>query len=771
MWLTFGITTIIAGSWFIKMIRLRRIFIQRTPLDIPIALFISSQVISTIFSWDSHVSFWGYYSRFNGGLLSIVSYVFLYYAFVSNFRNEQARGDASGGVQRRASAFAVPRSGTRLAGAPLDERAAGPRALDATIMVKRLLFVSLLSGLVVALWGLPSHFGYDPTCLLFRGTLDVSCWTEDFQPKIRIFSTLGQPDWLAAYLTILIPISIAMFIKRIVSHLTSDKKYKVLCIMYYVSKKYFILATLYLLLATLFYLDLLYTGARSGFLAVWVSLGFFLATYLWLNKKKFYILHSTFYILLVLVLVTFFIGQPFEQLNKFTFDGIKKSFFTLKVDNTVPQSQTKAPHLGELGGTDSGQIRKIVWQGAFNAWKNYPIFGTGVETFAFAYYKYKLPQHNLTSEWNFLYNKAHNEYLNYLATTGAFGLGTYILMIVWFIFLAFRRVILNSFQDLISRKSEMLKQVQHDKTLIAALVAAYVSILITNFFGFSVVITNIYLFLIPAFIFTLGNMMNPENVFVFPANKPKSEKASAIQWVAIFILILTALYLIFDLIRFWVADTNYAYGQNLDKAGQHQQANPYLRQAANTRNDEPVFKDALSINDANVAVYLLNANSTVGSDTGKLASEFVQEAINLSTDITSKHPNNVVFWKNRVRVFYSLSQKDSRYLDFALSAIKTAEELAPNDASISYNLGIIYGQAGDVKMGIKTLENTIRLKPDYRDAHFALGLFYHDQAVDENGNVVDRDKLDKAIAQLQYILDNFGEDKVVKETLKQWKKL
>src|SRR3989344_788044 len=123
MWLTYGLTIIIAASWIAKMILQRRILLCRTPLDIPIALFLTSQIISTIFSWDPHVSIWGYYSRFNGGLLSMISYVFLYYAFVSNFRNEQARGDASGGVQRSASSFELE----RLEGAPLDERAAGPR--------------------------------------------------------------------------------------------------------------------------------------------------------------------------------------------------------------------------------------------------------------------------------------------------------------------------------------------------------------------------------------------------------------------------------------------------------------------------------------------------------------------------------------------------------------------------------------------------------------------------------------------------------------------
>jgi hypothetical protein len=152
MWFVFGISIVIAFLWGSKMILKKQFEIRRTPLDIPILLFLVSQIASTIFSMEPHTSFWGYYSRFNGGLLSTISYIFLYYAFVTNLvrRNQE-------------------------------EPAIGYKAL----------IVSLASGLVVTLWGIPSHFGADPTCLLFRGTLDVSCWTEAFQPTIRIFSTLG----------------------------------------------------------------------------------------------------------------------------------------------------------------------------------------------------------------------------------------------------------------------------------------------------------------------------------------------------------------------------------------------------------------------------------------------------------------------------------------------------------------------------------------------------------------------------------------------------
>jgi len=771
MWLTYGLTIIIAASWIAKMILQRRILLCRTPLDIPIALFLTSQIISTIFSWDPHVSIWGYYSRFNGGLLSMISYVFLYYAFVSNFRNEQARGDASGGVQRSASSFAAK---ARLEGAPLDERAAGPRATSAITVVKRSLFVSLLSGFVVALWGLPSHFGYDPTCLIFRGTLDVSCWTADFQPMVRIFSTLGQPSWLAAYLAILIPIAIAFSCVVILkSKGLKDLKQS--------SKKNEILRSaqndklisnfgfwIFLLLSALFYLDLLYTSSKSGFIAIWISLAFFFVLYIWFQRKqvtnhvsnilKYWYLLVVF---VVLVFITFFVGQPFSQLEKFTFEGIKKNITSTKttIESRSEETPNEQKFAGELGGTDSGEIRKIVWQGAFDIWRSHPIFGTGVETFAFAYYKFRPVEHNLTSEWNFLYNKAHNEYLNYLATTGIVGLGAYLSMIILFLLLCIKYYVSS------------IKEKKHNTHYIllnTGLLASYISILITNFFGFSVVITNIYLFLIPAFVFVLTGMIESEK-----KHESKSNHITPWQWTFIALVVITSFYMLTTLLRFWNADKAYGLGSNLDKAGEYQQAYSVLLEAVGKRPSEPVFRDELAINNAVLASALLSQEQTqVSTETASLADQLAQDAIKLNDMITLEHPSNIIFWKSRVRIFYALSQADPSYLGGALEAVKKAQTLAPTDANISYNLGVLYGQNNEIEKGISALENTIKLKTDYRDAHYALALFYHDQAIDDNGNVVDRERLNKAITKLQFILENLGEDDTVaQETLEQWKKL
>jgi putative inorganic carbon (hco3(-)) transporter len=706
MWTAFVLTTIIAASWAVKSIVSRKFYIQRTPLDVPIALFLLSQFVSTVISLDNHVSIWGYYSRFNGGLLSTISYIFLYYAFLSNFGKEEL-----------------------------------------VRLVRKILMLSVVTGLIVALWGLPSHFGYDPTCLLFRGELNVSCWTEDFQPKARIFSTLGQPAWLGAYLAVLIPISFAFALKKI-DFGSANKLVKL-----------FWKPMVLILISLLFYADLLYTRARASFFGIWGGLLFLtlwsglsgsegarlldrrgdLMSSIWfLFRKGFKEYDSKILVGLTgaFLVITFLIGAPFSQLRFFSLDGIRN------------QAETADQSKGTFstgGGTESGKIRLYVWQGALDIFRNNPLFGTGVETFAFAYYKYRPVEHNLTSEWNFLYNKAHNEYLNYLATTGIFGLGSYLFLIGLFLWQAVRYV-------LFVRKD----------FLIAALIASYVSILVTNFFGFSVVIINLYFFLIPAFVFVLANLVDFRKTSQVSINLGSKARKGAL--ILVFI---TGFYILFFLFKYWTADILYAMGSNLSRAGEHQQAYSYLKTAAERMPTEPTYRDELAETSATLAIAFANEGST---EAAQLAQQLAEDAVLTTTSITQDHPNNLVFLKTQVRIFYNLSQADPRYLPLAIATVEKAQKLAPTDANISYNLGILHGQNKDYKKAIEILEKTIKLKPNYTSAYYALGLFYHQMATNERDQVIDVELQQKAIEQMEFILNKLDpKNQLAKEALETWK--
>src|SRR3989344_5785015 len=161
MLFVYAITTIIVGTWVTKSIAVKRLIFKRTFLDIPLLAFLASQILSTIFSIDRHVSLWGYYSRFNGGLISTISYILLYWAYVSN----------------------VP---------------------DLASVKKHLKYL-LVSGLIISLYGIFEHFGVSPSCILIYRQFNDSCWVQDVQN--RVFATLGQPNWLAAWLVGLAPLA------------------------------------------------------------------------------------------------------------------------------------------------------------------------------------------------------------------------------------------------------------------------------------------------------------------------------------------------------------------------------------------------------------------------------------------------------------------------------------------------------------------------------------------------------------------------------------
>ncbi|HEX7042836.1 MAG TPA: O-antigen ligase family protein [Patescibacteria group bacterium] len=718
MWITFGFALVIAAAWIGKMVLEKQVKIQRTPLDIFILVFIISQFLSTIFSMDVHTSIWGYYSRFNGGFLSLITYAFLYYAFVTNIAWKD--------------------------------------------YLKNIL-VLISSVLFVALWGLPSHFGYDPTCLVFRGTFDVSCWTDAFQPKVRIFSTMGQPDWLAALLVYILPITSA------------------LALIYTKAKKY-LLSIIFFAASTLFFVDLLYTKARSGFVGIAVAFFIFFLYYaltqrahLNFLKKPNNFLKNTWpalSLILIYLVITFFTGSPFSQLSFFTPSGVANLF----APKTAPKTQQAEPTqptssalpAQEFGGTDSGKIRLFVWQGAWDIFLHNPILGTGVETFAYAYYQYRPAGHNLTSEWDYLYNKAHNEYLNYMATTGALGFGSYMAMLGFAIWVMGKKLFILAFgknESIEENKNNLLTKPHNLQLISIGLFSGYISILVTNFFGFSVVIMNLLLFLTPAFLFAITNILDPEKVLIMPQSQKEHKKTNELQWIILGAIGIALSYFLIVLLRFWLADTSYALGQNYDHANEYQAAYSYLHDAVATRPSEPVFADELSINDAVLAAALYQQKDTANGQ------KFAQEAIQTSNNLVQNHPNIITFWKTRVRVMYTLSQIDPRYLQFAVEAIEKAHQLAPTDAKVSYNMALLYGQAGQLEKAASTLKDTIRLKVDYRDAYYALALYDHQLAIDKNGQVTNPELEKEAVDTMHFITKNFDpqDNLKINDTLHSWK--
>jgi putative inorganic carbon (HCO3(-)) transporter len=633
---TYALTLLIVFFWLTKMILNKKVIFRRTILDVPLVLFLVSQLLATLVSMDSRTSFLGYYSRFNGGLASSLSYAALYWAWVANMDSKKTLAS---------------------------------------------LRIFAVSALLVSFYGILEHFG-----------IDKDIWIQDV--KERVFSTLGQPNWLASWLVAFLPLSWAFILKT-----KFDLKNR---------KLWF-----WGVASFVFFLTVLYTKSRSGLLGLAVGVTLFWGLSVLALKRAeikkrvrpFLLINIPIVVLVVLV------GTPWTP----------NLVRLIKSGGGLTQTTPVGPAL-ETGGTESGEIRKIVWKGALETWKHYPLLGTGVETFAYSYYNFRPVEHNLVSEWDFLYNKAHNEYLNFMATTGTLGIAAYLLLITFVII-----------QILKSRSF-----------LSTALLAGYSSLLVTNFFGFSVVTTQIQFFLYPAIAVTLS----------YKAPGSLSSQGKRLNKLHKFLLALTFLFTVWFLIlicRYWYADILFAKGKFLNDSNSYVNARTSLVKAVSFSPHESIFWDELSQSTAGITLALNEAGEK------DKANEFSKVATDESQKATTLSPKNVNIKRNRATLFIKLSALDTNHLLSAIETISEATTLAPTDAKLYYNLGLTYYRTGQVDKAIETLEKTIAIKPNYRDARLAYAVI-----------LAEKGKVSAAIEELNYILTRISpNDTVVRQQLEE----
>jgi len=645
-------TVLIAFFWFLKMVINKKIILKKTFLDIPILIFFLSQLISTVISIDRNTSVFGYYGRFNGGLLSIICYILLYYGLVSNIIN-----------------------------------------------IEKLLKSIIMSSLLVILWAIPGHFGRDLTCLLFTGQFNNSCWdntTLAFRPELRAFSTLGQPNWLGAYLAVGFFIGIYFLVKNISRVKTQN----------FASLRKQIFSSIYLFLN---FSMILMSRSRSAIGAVIVGLMLFIAYYWFFIKKNF---KKTLIIFLLITIIPVFLFKTGEdKLDKFLTSSTYKNVF-------IKKSTSSSSLVTNV--TESFDIRKIVWQGAWKLAMKYPLFGTGVETFAYSYNFVRPLAHNLTSEWDYVYNKAHNEYFNYLATTGFVGLGSYLIYITIFIVYIVKRIkdqrskIKTTVQNSkITKNLKFLNLDLHFDILTLSLFCSWLTILITNFFGFSTTTIQLFFYLIPAFIFMENNQQTEAK---------KLEKIVIYQWLIIFILAVATIYLLFSTIIYYLADVNYSYGLKYSKINDQQKAAGYFERALKLR-QEPVYMDKFSS-----SLAYLSAVANVQNQI-----ELSKQVANLSDSYNKKtiqdYPKNVFYWKTRAKnmyYFFQITDKEDELLH-GVEALEKARELSPTDPKIPYSLALYYSIIYDTtknnpekkewqKLSLQEIDKSIKLKSNYQEA-------------------------------------------------------
>lgn len=679
--------------WLIDIILNKKKFVYPRVLSYSLLLFLFSQILSTIFSIDFHTSLFGYYGRFNGGLFSIIAYMVLLYTFIQYF-NE--------------------------------------------VYLEKLLKISLATSTIVIAWGLPGKIGYDLSCLLFTGHFNNTCWTDQFRPSERMFSTLGQPNWLGAYLAIQFFIGMYFLIRA------------------YEKKQLFNELLLYGYIF-LNFSAVLFTRSRSTLASVLISLAIlpFCLAILNRNKTAFINIMKGYLYIILLVLFSVIVFQTGVEKIDSVIKYIPNKLSNHKQIKQPSKPKTLIANLPKSSGvTDSFDIRKIVWKGATDLGNKYPLLGTGVETFAYSYYFVRPVEHNLTSEWDFLYNKAHNEFLNYFATTGYIGLFTYSFMILAVFYLGLSFVVrYGGIFASVSAKTNQNQNINKEHSiLVICLLLSYLTILVTNFFGFSTTSVNVFFYLIPGFIYILY--------------KPHSDSISTQShismvrklWVIIPVGVL--LYILFFLFQYFIADIRYNEAESYSRSGDYQQAAVEYNDIMKMHY-EHIYEDKLSYVLANLTYVAAYQKEKKTADNLLQLSQFYnRKSLQAS-------PSNINYWKTTVKndyLFYQ-SELDPKYIEHGIESLKTARVLSPTDPKLPYSEALFYSVLEDEEKdqqkkeelqqkSLASINTAIKLKSDYRDSYFLKG-----QLLKKYGNKEDARKT------FQFILDHISnaDEEVKKE--------
>jgi len=385
------ISAILIGAFLLWRKRDKKEFWRKSSLwRAVILLFFMSLITSLAVSIDIRTSWFGYYGRFFGGAGSYLA------LFVVILALEQ-------------------------------------QLKETDIWLNTVIKGIMLSGAMVSLWAVLEHFG-----------VDQNFWVQDVHS--RVFSTLGQPNWLAAFLVTITPLCISCVI---------TKKEK----------------ALYTSLSLLFYSALWFTSSLSGL----VGLAGAMVVWLAIISRQTLIKNFSWLVILgagAIIVSCLNPGLMGQRLQR-QFRG----------SITIHAQETDT-----LPGGDSWEIRKYLWKGTWRLITSQPkifFLGTGPATFAYSFLPFRPIELNKTSEWDFVYNKAHNEYLNIWAEQGLLGVICLVMAVIVAIWLT-------------------LKIPKPKRTMAAGLLAGWLGLQITNTTGFLVVSTAVLFWSYPLLIQTYG---------------------------------------------------------------------------------------------------------------------------------------------------------------------------------------------------------------------------------------------------------------------------
>ncbi|MFN8470579.1 MAG: tetratricopeptide repeat protein [Anaerolineae bacterium] len=362
-----SIALVMATAWLVKVLDsgfqrpegeswmnwLRRLTVQ-TPLVVPTLCLMLAYIISTAFSVMPRVSIFGSYQRLQG-TYSTFSYIVIFFLMLEGLRQRE--------------------------------------------QIERFITVAIITSIPVTLYGVLQNLGYDP--LPWLGNVQV-----------RIASTMGNSIFVAAYLIMVVPLTIARIISAVSATMREDNP----------PTSKFVLIPFYVLILFSQIVAIIFTQSRGPWLGLLGGLFFLVLIYTLSLRRRIFALSWVGLALAVLAALIVF-----------------------NVPNTPLAGLRDAPYIGRLGRIFSqdptGQVRVLIWEGATELVTSDParfVIGYGPETMHIVYNPFYPPQLAQIESRNASPDRSHNETWDALVTTGLLGFLAYLALFTAVFYLGLR---------------------------------------------------------------------------------------------------------------------------------------------------------------------------------------------------------------------------------------------------------------------------------------------------------------------------------------------
>ena len=337
-----------------------------------------------------------------------------------------------------------------------------------------------------------------------------------------------------------------------------------------------------------------------------------------------------------------------------------------------------------------------------SSFKNF-ILGSGLGTWQYDFLKEKPLEFNNNILWNTRFNSAGSYIAELFATTGIFGIISYLLLI---------GIFFSTFWSLQNKKEALPYAV------------GFLAVLLGQIFYYQNAILSFVFWLVLSL--SIASWKIPGRVVI---KKPLSyERFPELALVCSVILILFFIFIFgahYFLAKIYLADVNYAKAQTADSI---EESIGFLEKAADLNPQIAIYQTTLA------RAYLMQVSNELAKPAEEQDKTVIQATINQGISqaayATTVLPNDISTWETLGSVYRDLQFVVEGAIDLAIQSFEKAIEIEGTNPILYTELGKAYLNSENVEKAKESFAKARELKADYLQAPIQEALIYEEEEVD-----------------------------------------